>query len=1382
MGAQAYLDRDVELLYDLLRNYYEIQTFEDAYEQFFSPDYWAKFGAAAVKTGTKNKIITKDAALFAIGPGPGGGTIAVEGSGDNATPVSGRGSYWRHTFTIFKKIGLISCLNPRRFSVYQIPMPTGWSNPFDGDAWKWNKDAYKKIYWNLQENAPSSKSWDKNHPPPVKLEGTTGGYGRVRLVYSDNYDGGDYEAINLHCKDGMYFVSPHILNVIARKGVFLRDIGKEKGNSSLTQRGQSFCDLYYDLMMMLYSLCTMHPDFTANKSKQSDSKNNIGFITPLDGTNSRWTRGNDNSKTGAMLRDGMDNHIYYKAAMFVKDSKTTIAHLDNPRGHPDALTAGKTYMWLDSDMRKKYECEFLFEGGSGRNQGGNGIPGIENYKKATVVFAIWGKLPGGWWLNNSASSLQTWMKKYVDGEPPAGSLAGGGNEVNKIHAKIMAIIKSEIGILDVETTDSVVGMLGPKTSSGYSTKKSVYGTYNMYRKNRNDRLNDIIAFFGDSKTSTFVADIQDPEAAEKSEEITGRNIFEDAQTAANKARHALTPTDVQCLLLEHIRALSVSHIPQYKHLIRLDTNKEPALVQNRLEHKMEPDEVKAFLEMCPDLQGSIVPYLRLYRVDYDKFGKIIGDEKEFRIPNFILDNDVTQIMEGNRGRVPGAGIKSFTWSLDGIQPAEVDNNISATLDMYFQSVADFFQGSMQAGGKRTSFLDLVISSPGSSAQSLADAKPKGDDPKAKAPKSKSCLDQHLTRDYTGANYRIKVVAGWSAPDGLEDIYVQLGKERAEALGRAIAKSKKVLFLQQARHELDFNQDGSLSLSIKYQASLSGMLTGRTSNIFATSSESIKKDIAAKEAEVEELGDRAAKSKGGQRAVEAALNELKRLRGEDKLIKYRKLLRGLFASKKIYNLAIDKKEFALPQWAQLTGKQRARRAMRKQAVALEVTTGGGPENTVVLDSVAKAIHTQGSTADAASATSTALIPKYDLLAKDPGAITTISYFYLGDLLDNVLEQIKANQDGQPLDFQFFLSEVEMIDPLQAMKIKNMDDILNSGQSLSSMAFLDALAASDPAAFSKTMGVTQLMNIGDIPISLDAFQIWFKDKVIKKDLDNYYFLHFVKDLCADLISGALKSKCFGPDVQFIQRFDAQPISLRKGFEAVPLVPGGLMPVTGMTGLSTLIQASDEITSPKKLTLGVVLFSTDSRPKDLTGDYATDIQQGVYHHYLGSPCGLVKSIKFNREEQPMLREAKIQKKGALGAEQLRELYSATLELYGNTLYKNGNFVYINPMLMGATQKQLTTLGLHGYYRITKVESKISEAGFDVSIKALLEGTEFCDTKLMAPETYGAIRPEEEIWYPPGSTGGGASGGGGGGGSREDPGHGLVTMLDRFAKDVGN
>lgn len=105
--------------------------------------------------------------------------------------------------------------------------------------------------------------------------------------------------------------------------------------------------------------------------------------------------------------------------------------------------------------------------------------------------------------------------------------------------------------------------------------------------------------------------------------------------------------------------------------------------------------------------------------------------------------------------------------------------------------------------------------------------------------------------------------------------------------------------------------------------------------------------------------------------------------------------------------------------------------------------------------------------------------------------------------------------------------------------------------------------------------------------------------------------------------------------------------------------------------------------------------------------------------------------------MRESRIQKQGALGAEQLRELYSANIDLVGNVLYKNGMFIYINPSLLNADQAYLDYLGLHGYYLVTKVESKVTPSSFDVSIRALHQATKF-DSQELQPTSIIVNEPD--------------------------------------------
>ena len=792
--------------------------------------------------------------------------------------------------------------------------------------------------------------------------------------------------------------------------------------------------------------------------------------------------------------------------------------------------------------------------------------------------------------------------------------------------------------------------------------------------------------------------------------------------AVLKADRNIKPFDLQCHLMQNIvklahqRQLNSRFQPRYRHINPVTTGGRPAEVLNTIQHGNQTPEIKEFINICPDVYGLLEPYIQIWRQEFNDDGTIkMKDnkpvEKQLHIENFLNPADLITLPTG---RTPGAGIKSFSWSLKGVQPAEVDNNITANLVMYFQTIDDFFNGASQAGKDEPNFLDLIINSP--AVRKLREGKTAAKDNKTKLKKCNFVQD-NLHQQYKGTNYRIRVNAGWSVPPSLmPDI------EISGPLRRAIQQTQVSLYLQQVRHNLDFKQNGSLELSIEYVASIAGLLTSKSADIFApSSSPHIDARIAALDARLEAIKSEEQANPNDvtddEREIKKDLLEQKRQsRQEDKLIKYRKLLCGLFQEQnsRIYNLTVNALDLLRPPMSDLDERQRAARAKRFKSEPVAVYLAN-EVNFSLLSSVNAAI----STDEAGQQFSETEQTRFADIKKDPGSFRFIPFFYLGDLIDSVLQQIANNNGAQQLNFKMFLSETEMIDPNMALQIGDLENVIKCGEG-NDLDWLVRLVESDPQSFPGIAGLSTIMNIGDIPISLDAFQVWFKDHVIKKNRESYFFLHFIKDICADLITKAMGSQCFGSNINFSQRFDAQPLHLEKASS----INAGK--VVSSTTLGNLHKKVLPTLDTDKSIGGFILVSTDSKPSQLKGNFHSDLERGIYHHFIGASCGLLKNMSFNREDQEYLREAKIQKFGALGAEQLRELYSARLELVGNNLYKNGMYIYINPTLMGASKDKLDFLGLHGYYLVTGVESKVTPSGFTTSITALHEGIRFDKSRL--------------------------------------------------------
>jgi len=858
-----------------------------------------------------------------------------------------------------------------------------------------------------------------------------------------------------------------------------------------------------------------------------------------------------------------------------------------------------------------------------------------------------------------------------------------------------------------------------------------------------DERNAILTFFGVKMTTTALPDA--PEFDNFDQIITDKEVGDDYTDTVIAARQNLTPRDMQCYLLENIRSIAAQrqsggrYASNYKNVKKISTGGKPALLTNILRHGKNTADIQKILDICPDVYGLLQPYIRIFRVDYDNNGNVaqvnikvdgkrkrVDAEAELIIPNFLNRPDVASILLGTRGRAAGSGLKSFSWSLDGTQPAEVDNNIKATIQIYFQSVSDFFNGVSQAGKQDTNgmplpnFLDLIVNSP---------AIRQNNSGTSKSNKTPATI---LHRKYEGANFRIKAEVGWARPDPNALAGVLRGTADAKKFASLIEATRTTLFLQCVRHNLDFRQDGTVMMDISYVAGLAGILSSPKANILAPSTDSILESLSSVKADLDETNKAQNLTARQQARKDELLEERNKIIQQDRLIKYKKLLRGLFSStdSKIYQLPVDINDMLREPWSKLSDAQRAQRAKRKEGEAKSfLMTNPQQLNLTLLGAVSDSL-SAGGTDNGAAAFSEAEQKRYAEIQSRSSQFKFVPFMFLGDLIDNVIEQTTVNNNGTKLNFTTFLSDTDMVDPLKALQLKGITSLQDID--LKDVGFLEKLRQSDPISFRDDNGIVLSINIGDIPISVDAFQVWFKDNVIKKDLEKFYLLYFIKKLCADLIVKAFQSDCFGEDLRINQRFDAHPVTYKSAGSPIPAS-------ISATAFGKKLQIKTS-TPTSQTHNAIVVLPTDSRPGNLKGNYWKDLAVGIHHHHIGAPCGLLKTIKFNRMDQEYLREANIQKEGALGPEQLRELYTVTIEMVGNNLYENGMYIYISPTLMDANKDNLDYLGLHGYYLITSVASKVTSAGFTTTIKALHQAVDFTNNSDLVPEMYD-LPPEPPL-----------------------------------------
>jgi len=847
----------------------------------------------------------------------------------------------------------------------------------------------------------------------------------------------------------------------------------------------------------------------------------------------------------------------------------------------------------------------------------------------------------------------------------------------------------------------------------------------------------------------------------------------------------LKPFDLQCFLMENINLLSSTKedADPYKYLGKLNGHSkhdQPGNLVSYIQHANRDSEVQALLETCPDVYALLSPYIRLYRVDYRGDNTLYPfRETEIPFPNFIDPKDISLIGSGLLGRVPGAGIKSFSWSLDGTQPAEVDFNISANLTVHFQTIQDLFSLNRDPNGMYRAgiggedevpapgYLDLIIGSGTSFLEQPVEIKEK--------PPSNGTVCDVVMQEYDGARFRIKVVVGWSIPT-LSSILdaTSLTAKQALAFKHAIEETKTSLYLQITGHQLNFKDDGALELSIDYVASLDGIMAAKDADIFAGDTTYTAKRKRAEDDQKEAKEDEKKKKEAAKRhrggeetedsdtaaddaedsVLDKANKKVKELASKDRMARYRRFLGILYDKNRIYSVKISADMY---QQGLISGQQNP----EKRAEMARVRVGkdpakrgfGEPQQSNNFDStlmkdLASFSRTKGDT-DKNALEGPDEFDKYAELQikKDDDGSVTVPYFYLGDLIDGIFEymnHLPVDAQGYHGSLQFLLGAMELIDPLQAFQVKDIElECVNANAKRVIRAIQDV----DPLRFSGPgSGITFSINMGSIPISLHSFREWYVQNVVRSNRDKFMLLDFVKQVCASLVIKAFNAVCFQDTIRYHLKFDTSLFDLADSYvgqnATVDEVAASKKKADTLSRTALVPEVRPNIPT-------VILYSVDSRPR--TGDYQEDLEAGIYHYYLGASCGLAKNIKFNRIDFPEMRAARITKDGSLSATQLRELYMVDLDLIGNTLHKTGQYVFIEPIGVGlGSLKAAGTipnlariLGIGGYHLINSVKSEISDAGFNVSISAQQEGMAFDNNRIISinrwPETAPKIKDKK-------------------------------------------
>ena len=798
--------------------------------------------------------------------------------------------------------------------------------------------------------------------------------------------------------------------------------------------------------------------------------------------------------------------------------------------------------------------------------------------------------------------------------------------------------------------------------------------------------------------------------------------------AANSAKF-----DEQGFLIDFYKEfVKLNKSSQYKNFCQLTG--DPSFMINKIFANHIDD---VLFKMTPLQISALVPKIRVYKVVYDTVQDQNGvnvkqnpREVEFPFKNHF---DIQGLLSSNAKRGVDVGLMSFSWDDAGTNEVESGVLFNANLKIYLQNVEAF---NKDRGGIK--FADLLIVSGKNNLQTG---------------------EEREEEVYEDANYRIKVVAGWAVPDASNKLFSR--KER-----RAIDKLQIPLFVTSTTHEIEFREDGSVILNLDYVAAIDGRMRHKdcdilyvedggkaeaTDRLLKGAVEQAKKDVSSassKKKAQEEIQkkldkgyvlsindvevDPTAAELLTQKRVEKAEEELKIAdevlrEAEQRYEKfvfsqrskaYSRIITKLQQKGRLFQFYLSQDEISdwissLDRFNSEDDKEVRQRKViqnrinQKASIIKSVAQRGGKvfASSFInegLNSLQAELLKTNNPEDRKN-----LITKF-ASSEDNKPVTenkNIHFFFLGDLVDAALEIIynpeEMNNDSQKNkskkniegkigrvkpnknNFNFILGPVELIDYDEDNKLRHVS-----------------------------------IPMADIPVSLNLFNLWFAETIIKPLKSSYSLKAFFCDLLSRLMNNALSPIGYGPVGQFnntnfgVSIFNA-PLSEEQKDKG-PFPPGSIMRIDdAKTKFPTYDKTFRNIRNLKQY---FMLYHRGITNRDLAGSYNQDLNNGIHHFVVGSQAGIIKSINFNVDKIPGRREAQIAKSKELSERNFMyaNVYNATVKMVGNPLFKPGMFFYINPIGLGFSKKSdAARIGIGGYYVATKVSCKTDADSFETTIE---------------------------------------------------------------------
>ncbi len=586
----------------------------------------------------------------------------------------------------------------------------------------------------------------------------------------------------------------------------------------------------------------------------------------------------------------------------------------------------------------------------------------------------------------------------------------------------------------------------------------------------------------------------------------------------------------QAVLLSIMEELALKNKPLGYDPKMILVEGDPDFLVNNLTKK--PGE-KAFTKICPEQLSELTPYVRIY--------KVIGTERyeekhvEYSFDQGITAAEVDALSAMSYGRGRGGGLKSIDWAYDGSDPFTASRSIQVNMNFFFQSLDELLRERFDPStGESYKYVDLILQSPGCRQDR------KDDEDVAPEEQPKTAYSQYI-EEFNPECFEIKVDLGWSDPGPKS--YNKLGDipENRRLTTAAIEAQRTSLFLTFKDHELNIQQDGTVTLQANYQGRIAGLTSDPRANVFLDpKSSNITKIIKSLEDKKKALRKKStAKESELTDAEKKSLNEDEESINKKIKLEFQNQRQALVASivRELYDnnylatIEVDSASYrsyinAIDSGSVIDAglvnnveyrvfKLFGRDVDNYQDLISELEESTSPQPQNQPTGVFARLFKFFSQKEPESGET--LTDYIDNETKENFYADHVefNYFYLGDLVDIITKRVLdptvwADSDikgWRGAEYDNAVEKIRVVLGTVQLKFVGQDEFTT-------------------------------VNLADIPISLALFLDWMKDNVIDSDRREYPFIRFLQDIMKGLVSASLGSTVFENSL-------AQKVTVQKTF---------------------------------------------------------------------------------------------------------------------------------------------------------------------------------------------------------------------------------------------